>query len=285
MADVHLQAAIERRLDHLVHLALAVDEAAGVARERMREDVARPEFRDHALEDRVCVLAIRAAPRQAPELAEVDIDRQVGLAADLRRQLQHLDAPAREAADLGMALDAADDIGVGLDGVDRRLDVDAVRAVEVRIKVSFEPADQIRRQERIDAGLRRVGDEMPEARQRHAGRSALIDHRGDAGMHADQVGIEAEAAADIAIDMGVGVDHAGKDDAPAQVDRLFGARRQNVLLHGGDLAVAHRDIHHAVHARGRADHMAAAQQQVIGFVVGHGRSPSSASLRCCAEYI
>ena len=168
-------------------------------------------------------------------------------------------------------------IEVGLGGVDRRLDVDAVRAVEVRIEMTFETADQIGRQERIDAGLRRVRDEMPEARQRHAGRAALVDQRGDAGMDADQIGIQTEAAADIAIDMGVGVDHARQDDASAKVDRLLGARGQNVLLDGGDLAVADRDIHHAVDARCGADHVSAAQQHVIGFVVGHGRSPSSAA--------
>ena len=54
----------------------------------------------------------------------------------------------------------------------------------------FEPAHEIGRQEGVDARLRRFRDEVPEARQRHAGRAALVDHRGDAGMNADHVGIE-----------------------------------------------------------------------------------------------
>ncbi len=145
--------------------------------------------------------------------------------------------------------------------------------------MAFEAADQIGRQEGVDAGLGCLGDEVAEARQRHAGRAALIDHRGDAGLHADQIGVHAEAAADVAIDVGVGVDHARDDDAAADVDGLLGARRQDdVLLHGGDLAVAHRDIHHAVDARSGIDDMAAAQQHVIGSVVGHGQVSVSAML-------
>ena len=223
-------------------LALAVDEAARMTRERMRQDVAGAQLGNDAIQDGVGVLAVRAALRQTPELAEVNVKRQVGLAADLGRHLQNLDAPAREATDLRVSLDAADDVGVGLGRIHRRLDVDAVRAVEGRIEMPFEAADQIGRQERIDAGLRGVHDEMPEARQRHAGRAALVDQRGHAGVHADQIGIHAETAADIAVDMGVGVDHAGQHDAPTHVDGFLGARRQDVLLHGRDLAVTHRGI-------------------------------------------
>ena len=148
-----------------MNLALPVDEAAGMARERMRENVARPQFRDHALQDGVGILAVGAALRQAPELAEMDVERQVGLASDLGRHLQHLDAPARKAADLGVALDAANEIAVGVGRLHRRVDVDAVGAVEVRVVVPLEAADEVGRQEGIDPGLRRLGDEVAEARQ------------------------------------------------------------------------------------------------------------------------
>jgi hypothetical protein len=85
VADVDLQPAVERGLDDLVHLALAVDEAAWMARERMRQDIARPQLGDDALQNRIGVFAVRSALGQAPELAEVDIERQVGLASRSRR--------------------------------------------------------------------------------------------------------------------------------------------------------------------------------------------------------
>ena len=117
---------------------------------------------------------------------------------------------------------------------------------------------------------------MAEARQGHAGGAALVDHRGDAGMHAHHVGIQAEAAGDVMIDVGVRVDHAGKHQPPTNVDGLLGGGRQDVFLHGGDLAVADGDVHHAVDAGRGTNDVSAAKQQIIGFVVGHGWSPSSA---------
>jgi len=135
--------------------------------------------------------------------------------------------------------------------------------------MAFEAADQIRRQERIDARLRRVHDEMPETRQRHAGWAALVDQRGDAGVHADQIGIHAETAADIAVHMGVGVDHARQHDTAAQVDGLLGAARQNVFCTAAILPSRTATSITTVEVRGGADDMAAAQQHVIRSVVGH----------------
>ena len=48
VADVDLQAAIERRLDHRMHLTLAIDEAARMTRERMGKDIALAEKRSEA---------------------------------------------------------------------------------------------------------------------------------------------------------------------------------------------------------------------------------------------
>ena len=152
----------------------------------------------------------------------------------------------------------------------RRIDVDAVRAVEGRIEMPFEAAHEIGRQEGVDPRLRRLRDEMAEARQRHAGRAALVDHRGDAGMHADHVRVHAEPPADVTVDVGVRVDHARKHQPSANVDDLLGAGRQDVLLHGGDLAVADGDVHHAVDFGRGANDVSTAKQQVIGLVVGHG---------------
>ena len=46
--------------------------------------------------------------------------------------------------------------------------------------------------------LRRLHDEVAEAGQRHAARPALVDQGGDARAHAAHVGIQAEAAGDVA---------------------------------------------------------------------------------------
>jgi len=53
----------------------------------------------------------------------------------------------------------------------------------------------------VELASRRAG-------QRHAGRAALIDQCRHAGLHAHHVGIHAEAAGDILIDMRVGIDQA-----------------------------------------------------------------------------
>ena len=56
-----------------------------MAREGMRENVAGLQQRDHSFQDRVGVFSVGAAARQAPELAEMNIDRQRTLAPDLGR--------------------------------------------------------------------------------------------------------------------------------------------------------------------------------------------------------
>ena len=143
------------------------------------------------------------------------IDRKVGATPDLGRHLDDADAPARKAADLGMGLDAANEIAVGGRRFHGGIDIDAVGAVEIGIIVSFQAADQIGREKGVGPRLRLLGNEMPETRQGHAGGAALIDQRRDAGLDADHVGIHAEAAGDILIDMGMGIDQSGQHDFAA----------------------------------------------------------------------
>ena len=78
--------------------------------------------------------------------------------------------------------------------------------------MAFQPADQIGGDEAQHAGFRWLDDEMAEARNGHAARTALVHHCGDAGPYAHHVGVQAEAAGDVLIDMGMGIDHAGGDD-------------------------------------------------------------------------
>ena len=100
---------------------------------------------DDPFENRVGVLAIGSALGQAPQLTEVNVEREIGLAADFRGHLQHLDAPARKAADLGVPFNPPDDVAVGVGGGHRGLDVDAVRAVQGRIKMSLKAAHEVGR--------------------------------------------------------------------------------------------------------------------------------------------
>src|SRR5258706_16332043 len=93
-----------------MNLPLPVDEASGMARERVGDDVAGLEERHDLLEDRVGIDAVRAGLRESPQLAEVDIERQVRALRDLRRLAQDLGSPAREPAALGGALEALDDV-------------------------------------------------------------------------------------------------------------------------------------------------------------------------------
>ena len=103
---------------------------------------------------------------------------------------------------------------------------------------------------------------MPETRQGHAGRAALIDQRRHARLHADDVGVHAEAPRDILIDMRMGVDQSGQHDLARDVNDVAGAGRQDIGLNGGDLAAANGDILQPIDAGSRIDDPSTAQQQV-----------------------
>src|SRR5438105_12844339 len=93
----------------------------------------------------------------------MNVDRHLRGTRRFLAQTQRLDAPARVAADLRVTLDALDEVAVLLDGVDRLLHVDAVRAIEANVTMSEETAHEIVRDEGIDARGGRVLDEFSEA--------------------------------------------------------------------------------------------------------------------------
>ena len=97
---------------------------------------------------------------------------------------------------------------------------------------------------------------------RHAAWAALVHHGGDAGLDADHVGVQAEPAGDVLIDMGVGIDHAGDDDLAADIDQLSRGIGGQCVLDRGDAAVADGDVGNAVATRRGIDHTSAAQQQI-----------------------
>ena len=148
-------------------------------------------------------------------------------------------------------------------GADRRLHVHLFRAIQRRVQMAFQAADQIGGDEAQHAGFRRLDDEVAEARNGHAARAALVHHGGDAGPHAHHVGVQAEAAGHVLIDMRVGVDHAGDDDLARDVDHLRAPSSRGTIASIAAMpAVGDADIGDAVAARGRIDHPSAAQQQV-----------------------
>ena len=262
VADVDAHAARDGLEHDGVDLAFLGDEAAGMAGEGMRQDVARLHDR-HQFADQFVGVRHRAFFEARPQLAEVDVERQPGLPRDLAAGLDHLQPPARLAADLGMRLDAAHDVEVLLGDAHGVIDVDAVRAVEIGIEMTLKAADQVAGDEAQQSALRGFGQVVAEAAERHATRPALVDERGDAGTHADHVGVEAELAGDVFVDMGVGVDHAGGDDLAGEIDALARGGLRQVGRDGGDLAAGDGDVAAAVHAGCRIDQRSAREQDVI----------------------
>src|SRR5439155_12863713 len=125
-----LEAARDRLAHHRMNPPILADKPAGVPREGMRQDVTRLQQVEDIGQDPVGIDAVLIAGRQWPELAEMDVERQPRLARDLLGKAEGLHAPAREAADLGMRLDALDEIAVGEGSLDGAVDIDAVRAVQ-----------------------------------------------------------------------------------------------------------------------------------------------------------
>src|SRR5262249_665726 len=93
-------------------------------------------------------------------------------------------------------------------------------------------------------------------------------------LDAHHIGVETEAPGDIAVDVGVGVDHAGQHQLAARVDHLLGGRRNDALADLRNLAARDGDVHHAVDAGGRADHVSALQEDVVSGGCVHDLLPS-----------
>ncbi|MCX7272000.1 MAG: hypothetical protein NTV19_02050 [Burkholderiales bacterium] len=129
---------------------------------------------------------------------------------------------AGKTAELGVGLESAHDVGVGERGLHRGLDIQAVRLVKGRVEMAFHAAHQIGGQVGEHARALGLDHEFAKSRQRHAGRAALIDQRGDTGAHPAQIGLQAEAPGDVLKHMRVGVDHAGDDQLAAHIDPFTG---------------------------------------------------------------
>src|SRR5881628_2515878 len=196
-----------------------------------------------------------------PEAAEVHVDRHLGGARCFLAQPQRLDAPARVAANLRVTLDALDEVAVLLDGVDRFLDVDTVRAIEADMTMSEETAHEVVRDEGIDACGGRVLDEFPEALDGERGGAALVDDGGDARANANLVRVHPEVAGDVLVDVAVRVDHAGDHELIPRVDRASG-RARDPRRHLRDRSVFYGDVVGTIDTRRGIDDATAADDQV-----------------------
>ena len=123
--------------------------------------------------------------------------------------------------------------------------------------MAFQAAGHIGRDEGQDTVVGWLRNGMPKPGKGHAAGAVPIDQGRHAGLHADYVGVEPEAAAVMLIDMGMRVDHAGYHQAIADVDGLGRGIRQDILLHRSDPTVGHGDVHHPIDAHRRVDHMPA----------------------------
>ena len=160
-----------------------------------------------------------------------------------------------------MGLDALDQTPVGVGGVHAGLHVDAAGGVEIGVVMTLQPAHRVDGNEGHHVALGRLDDEIAKAGEGHATRPAVIHQGGDAGAHADQVRVEAEAAADMLIDMGVGVDHAGQHQQTRRVHGL-GAIGREAFADRFDAPVADGHVADAVNSGGRIDDGAPLEDEV-----------------------
>src|ERR1700679_1448182 len=136
----------------------------------------------------------------------MDVHRQTRASANLCRGLDHLDTPACEASHLGVCLDSLDQIAISLGGSHRGVDIDAVRTVQRRVIMPFEPSYQVSGEEGDDATARRFDAKGPEPGQGHATRTTLVHQGRNPRLNPAQVGIEAKSAGDVLVNMSVRVD-------------------------------------------------------------------------------
>ena len=81
--------------------------------------------------------------RKRPELAEVDVNRQMGLFANARCPLHDLNPPTRKPTQLGVGFNPLDEVRIFACRPHGGLHVNAVRAVERGIGMAFEATHEI----------------------------------------------------------------------------------------------------------------------------------------------
>src|SRR5262245_50200406 len=127
--------------------------------------------------------------------------------------------------------------------------------------MSEEAAHEVVRHEGIDAGGRRVLDELSEALDGERGGAALVDDGGHPRTNANLVRVHPEVAGDVLVDMTVRVDHAGDHELIPCVNRTSGGPR-DPRRHPRNRSVFHGDVIGTIDARRGIDDATAADDQV-----------------------
>ena len=124
-------------------------------------------------------------------------------------------------------------------------------------------------QEGEDAGARRGDAEMLEGREA-AGAGVARAHIGRGAGEGHQL-VAGQADAGARQDVGVEVDEARQDELARGVEHLRAARRRDLGLDGGDHGVADADVPPAAQVLAGIDHLAAADDEIVGIVRPEGR--------------
>src|SRR5262249_34926894 len=126
---------------------------------------------------------------------------------------------------------------------------------------------------RIDAAGGRLDDIAAERRKRHEARAALVDQRRDAGMDADEIGLEAEAAGHMPGHMRMRIDKPRQYECAAHIDCLAAAAE--IGRDPRDLPIGDRDIVTTIYALRGIDDPPALQHQIQGLLSLHVAASSS----------
>jgi hypothetical protein len=183
----------------------------------------------------------------------MNVEWDAWFAGDVFYQFEDFEVPAGAAADFGMGYHTAHDVSVGPARSDRCLYVHLLPAIQRWTETALHAADQIHGDEAQYEAFRRLGDEMTKPRDGHATRVALIHQSGDAGAHADHLGIQSEPPGDVLANMSMRVDHPGDDDFPRDIQHLTRRRGGKRGFDRGDDIFTNADVGDIIAPRCRVD--------------------------------
>ena len=128
-------------------------------------------------------------------------------------------------------------------------------------------------------GSCRLGNEFSKSRDGNGAGAALIHHRGDAGAHADQIGIDAEIAGHMLEDMAVEIDETRQDRRSICCDELF-CPHPTKPSDGRDPSIRHGNVAALIDPENRIKDAGIANQQIALLV--HDIPPADGEAGKCA---
>ena len=251
MADVE-EDAPRAGLEHArFDLAVRIDDAERVSVVAVRHDVAGAHQLHHL---------VRLGGRKA----YVGHQRQHVLVAQLPRDLQEVEAVPAVHVGADLYLHAQDDVAVLHRGLARAAHpaADVVDRRNVRI-----PAARVEIDVAEDARFRGCDDEPPEAFDLVVAEASGVDPGGHARARGDRVRLDSEPRGS-EVAMRVQVDQPRRHVRALRVDRLDAARRGDVGLDGGDLAVSDAEGGAAAQLLAGIAQLAAPDHDIVAFLRG-----------------